>query len=54
MDAWMLGLVIILLVVIIYMATNKKKVENVIVGGLVGFLIGLVIWFFFGALVHLF
>ncbi len=51
---WKTGLIALLLVIIIYMATNKKKVGNVILGGLVGFLIGLVINILVGAIFTLF
>ena len=42
------------IVVIIYAVIDQKKIGNVLIGGLVGFLIGLVLVLVIGALFKLF
>ena len=48
------GLIVLVIVVIIYAVVDQKKVGNVLLGGLVGFLIGLVLVLLIGALFKLF
>ena len=48
------GLIALVVVVIIYAIIDQKKISNVLIGGLVGFLIGLVLVLVIGALFKLF
>ena len=48
------GLIILVVVTIVFAVLDKKKVYNVIIGGLVGFLIGWLLVIFIGALYALF
>ena len=48
------GLIVLVIAVIIFAVIDQKKIGNVVVGGLVGFLIGLLLVFFVGALFSIF
>ncbi|MBQ3735979.1 MAG: hypothetical protein II855_03490 [Candidatus Methanomethylophilaceae archaeon] len=48
------GLIVLVIAVIVFAVIDQKKVGNVVVGGLVGFLIGLLLVFFVGALFAIF
>ena len=48
------GLIAIVVAVIVFAVIDQKKIGNVVVGGLVGFLIGLLRVIFLGALFALF
>jgi hypothetical protein len=48
------GLIDIVVAVIVFAVIDQKKIGNVVVGGLVGFLIGLLLVIFLGALFALF
>ena len=48
------GLIAIVVAVILFAVIDQKKIGNVVVGGLVGFLIGLLLVIFLGALFALF
>ena len=48
------GIIVLIVVVIVYAIIDQKKIGNVLIGGLVGFLIGLVLVLFIGALFKLF
>ena len=47
-------MIVLIIVVIVYAIVDQKKIGNVLIGGLVGFLIGLLLVLFIGALFKLF
>ena len=48
------GIIALVVVVIVYAIIDQKKIGNVLIGGLVGFLIGLILVLVIGALFKLF
>ena len=47
-------MIVLIIVVIVYAIVDQKKIGNVLIGGLVGFLIGLVLVLVVGALFAIF